>query len=219
MKMRWILWVWLPMGWAVAQEPMFMEAATHPAKGNHYTRALWADDSILLKHAVGLSSSFALLGDLKTDSEEISEGDVRFKLQILRRDTGPIDTWRTSMTGGASWRLEGSTSARVGVVSSLIRSRHGVNAQLDWNFAEDKMERGQVNASYLYRLSPAQFHAGSKAAWYVMSESLNTVSSDGDLQSDLSGGILLEARRWALEISYRQDGSENYLGIGCRWLW
>lgn len=196
-----------------------MEAATHPAKGNHYSRLLVVDDEVHVKHAYGVTSRVAALAHLRTEEDEFYGADLRLKLRLFKLDTGPVDTWMSSVVTGISWREEGKTSGRIGWVTTLIRSRHGLNAQIDWNSAEEESERGEGNASYLYRIYPGQYTLETKGAWYVMTESLNTVSSEGDIVSDLAGGILYEAQRWAIEVSYRQDDDEDHVGFGMRILW
>lgn len=203
----------------MGQEPAFMEAATHPGRGQHYSRLFWVDGGAALKHAFGFSADLALLPDLTLDRHGVTGADLRLKQRILRRDTGPVDTWRMSVTGGLSWREGRDPGPRVGVASTTIRGRHGVNAQVDLNAADTAAGRFAVNASHLYRIYPARFSAQTTGAWYTMLESLNDVSPDAEVQANVAAGLLYEARRWAAEVSVRAGDSPTRVGLGLRWLW
>ncbi len=227
-----------PFLWVMAlsaQEPFFMEAATHPGAEALYSRLLWTSPPLsggegggLLesKNAYGFTARRALLFDLGLDTDGVSDGSVRLKQRIWQRDTGPIDTWRASVQGGMSWRDGADPGARLGLVSTSIRGRHGWNLQVDWADAALAQRRFSVNASHLYRIHPVRYAAETSGAWYTMLESLNSVSSDGDVAADAAIGLLYEGRRWAGEISIRllEPGeglstSDTLLGLGARMLW
>ncbi|MCC5847219.1 MAG: hypothetical protein JJU29_03920 [Verrucomicrobia bacterium] len=222
-----------------AQEPAFMEAGTHPGSGALYSRLFWTSPPLsggeggrerggLLEsiNAYGFTARRALLFDLGLDVDGVSEGSLRLKQRFLQFDTGPIDTWRASVHGGVHWREDGDPGARLGLVSTTIRGRHGWNLQLEWNEAEISERRYEANASHLYRIHPVRYAADTTGAWYTMLESLNAVSSDGDVAADVAIGLLYEGRRWACEASIRliepSEGistADTVLGLGARMLW
>jgi len=196
-----------------------MEAATHPARGNLYSRLLWVDGAGSLKNAYGFSADLALLADVKLDGDGIPGADLRLKRRLWRHDTGPVDTWRVSATAGLSWREGRDAGPRAGLASTTIRGRHGFNFQADVNAADAAEERFELNASHLYRLHPARYGAETRGAWYSMLESLNGLSPDGEVRSDLAAGLLYEARRWAAELSLRAGDRDTRAGAGVRVLW
>jgi hypothetical protein len=202
------------------QEPTFMEAGTHPGTGQNYSRAVWFDGQSIFKHAYGITSRQALMGDVKLDGDGLAGGGLRFRQRFWQQDTGPIDTWRASVQAGMDWRDGRDPGLRAGVVSTAIRGRHGFNLQGDVNAALPANERFSINASHVYRVHPVQFTADTPGAWYTMVESLNWVSPDGDARGELATGILYEARRWAAEVSLRWVNEDTLrIGTGIRMLW
>lgn len=221
----------------LAQEPAFMEAATHPGTGRVYSRVLILfeegaerdveieEQTARLKLAYGITPDLAALldADLRRldradfDGAETGLGDwtLRLKARLLRRDFGPINTWRTSIQAGAdipgtNARLSSHhASPRLGIVSTLILGRHGFNAQLDGTMRVNEPDIAEANASYLYRLAPRQYTAATSAAWYAMFESLNTFREGGDYRADAAAGILYEARRWAWEAALRIPAAQR----------
>lgn len=205
-----------------AQEPTFMEAATHPGAGQSYGRFVWLShplrggsqtSTLDLKSAYGITSRLALLPNASFDEDGITAASFRIKQRIFQLDTGPIDTWRMSVQAGGEWFDDRDPSVRAGIVSTTIRGRHGVNAQFDWHDSDIGERRFQVNASHLYRIAPAQFSAATQGAWYTMLESLNYANRDADIDSDIGLGLLYEARRWASEISFRLTDVDNGVSI------
>lgn len=210
-----------------------MEAGTHPGANQLYARALWisrpwragSDDPMIteIKTAYGFTSRLALLPQLSIDEKGVSQASLRLKQRVFQYDSGPIDTWRASLQVGGEWFDGRQAGARLGLVSTTIRGRHGINAQVDWHDAEQRDRRFQLNASHLYRIAPAQYAPTTTAAWYTMVESLNYLDPDGNNQSDIALGLLYEAQRWAAEISVRLidpeegiDRRSTRTGIGVR---
>ena len=228
-----------------------MDAATHPAQGQSYVRVLGYaaeyDDpgpetrrqSMGLKLAHGLRSSTALVvesewarreGGGETDSGFVRAG-LLLKQRFLRRDLGPLDTWRASVLAGADLpgdemvREAAHVSPRLGVATTAILGRHGLNGQIDWTGRTGEDDRFRLNGSYLYRLAPATYAVDSRGAWYAVAEWLNEVTTGGDLRSDAVIGLLYEARNWAAEVGLRlplaQDGLPELrqeVVVGLRWL-
>jgi hypothetical protein len=213
-----------------AQEPTFMEAATHPGAGSWYGRlrldaAAFSEaegrvdeSTILLKLAYGVRGNLALLidGTWQTvsraggaDASGFAVATVRAKVRVFKRDLGPLNTWRASITAGAD--LPGGsdppapehTAPRLGIATTAILNRHGLNGQADWTGRRAAADILALNGSYLYRLAPAVYSVHTRGAWYAMLESLNTLADDGDYRLECAAGLLYEARRWAAEVSAR----------------
>lgn len=230
------------LAWAgstLAQEPVFMDAATHPGAGQYYGRLLWfhefRDDGAgrdfrtntgTIKLAYGIKPWIAILGDIEGQSRHggsrmrstagISRGALRLKLRLFRFDLGPLDTWRGSLTAGTDFpgsnpRLgDRHLSPRLGVVSTAILGRHGLNGQLEWTAKVNQPDVFAVNASHLYRLAPRTYSPQTRGAWYTMLESLSAFTDHGHSRTDLAGGILYEAQRWAWETSVRVPLAQDW---------
>jgi len=228
----------LAAGVVSAQEPAFMEAATQPGANQSYARLLFlfgersdANSAVdeftaRIKLAYGVDANLAALADadfqyVRSDpGDESEEGfslaTLRLKYRLFKHDLGPLNTWRASVLAGAD--IPGTSdelardhaSPRMGMVTTAILGRHGLNAQVDWTGRVDDPDLFAVNASHLYRLAPTEYSAQTSGAWYTMVESLNEFSDSGDSRTDLAVGILYEARRWAWEASYRLPLAENW---------
>ncbi len=200
--------------WSLAQEPTFMEAATHPGAGQWYSRAIWISDTLRdadgdrqaeIKNAFGLTPWRAVLADVTVGQRGVDGAALRLKQRLLQHDTGPIDTWRVSLQGGGEWLDGRDPSGRLGIVSTTIRERHGFNLQGEWRGAAIAAERFEANASYLYRLWPVRYAERTAGAWYSMVESLNRFGPNGERESDAAVGLLYEARGWAAEVAIRME--------------
>ncbi len=235
MKRLWLIGWCVPLGLA-AQEPTFMEGATHPGAAQLYQRALitgtpWAEADadtyrVKLSSAYGLTARHALLADVEQGERGGWAGSLRLKHRFWQRDTGPIDTWRASIQIGGDWSEEQDAGIRAGVVSTTIRGRHGLNIQLDWRQAGPTGDRVAAHGSHLYRWYPARYTPTTRGAWYSVIESLNTYTDTDAYIPELVLGALYEARRWAAEIAWRSgdlsEGPERerqQLAIGARYLW
>jgi hypothetical protein len=205
---------------AGAQEPTFMGAATHPGQGQVYGRALFAVEDgenyeIHARAVYGIVSRLALQLDAHhewlADESDDSSGTVQLKYRVLQNDFSPLNTWRASVVGGVEFISDGDPAVHVGIVTTSIINRHGLNGQIDWaGYASDPDET-MLNISHLYRIAPAQYRADTKGAWYTQLESLNTLYDDGDYEMDLAPGLLYEARKWAAEVSLRLPVAGNYV--------
>jgi hypothetical protein len=228
-----------------------MDAATHPGAGQFYSRLLVSRSECeeagtaaalnlaTLKLSYGIRSTLAFL--LEEEFAHLSKGDrdetglgvstFQLKYRLFKRDLGPLNTWRTSILGGIA--IPGSmdesspedASPQASVVSTAILGRHGLNGEVKWKEFDRETDRIAVNGSYLYRLSPSEYTATTRGAWYTMLETLNDFTPQGDFRLDVAFGILYEARRWACESSLRlpveQDWTQdsNYtLTVGLRFL-
>lgn len=141
-----------------------------------------------------------------------------WKYRLWQHDTGPIATRRFSVFAGAEFptgnedMTSGSVDPILGVVYTQVQGRHGFNADASWKFTtggdDDGLSVGEsladllrVNASYLYRIAPAEYAADTNASWYGVIEANGAYETNGDLEVMLSPGLLYEARRWAAEIA------------------
>lgn len=222
---------------AMAQEPTFMDAATHPGTGQFYSRLLISHaayedgqgdadlSTATLKLSYGIRPTLAVVleGNVENLAAEEIDDDaglgtttLRAKYRLFKKDLGPLNTWRTSLFAGFSIPGDVDPEApddpypRCSVASTAILGRHGLNAGLGWEEYGDKPDRIPVNASHLFRLSPSEYTVTTKGAWYTMVESLNTFTDDGDSRFDLALGVLYEARRWAWEISVRLPLAQDW---------
>ncbi len=251
MKPGWAAVLFCACGLAAAQEPAYMDAATHPGRGQAYVRVLgyageydapWPEarqQALDLKLAYGLRSATAVLLEAewarREGGGETASGFARagllLKQRFLRRDLGPLDTWRASVLAGADLpgedevRESAHVSPRLGVVTTAILGRHGLNGQVDWTGREGADDRFRLNGSYLYRLAPARYAVDTRGAWYSVVEWLNEATTGGDTRSDAAVGLLYEARNWAAEIGLRlplaRDGLPELrqeVVFGLRWL-
>ena len=225
-----------------AQEPAFMEAATHPGRSAFYTRVLASyaaydlhgirvdDYRVTSKSAYGLHPRLAFLFDAEArriESESANETGldtvtVRLKYRYLQLDLGPINTIRASATaggmvpGGRKLNPNRNVSPRLGTAITAILGRHGLNGQIDHKFLSDRSDETEVNASHLYRMAPARYTRDTKGAWYTMLESINSFFGNGEYRVDVAAGILYEARSWAAEAAVRfpiaEKGSHDSVG-------
>ncbi len=114
---------------APAQEPAYMDAATHPGRGQFYGRMLFQhgegrtagdageefdESGVRLSLSHGITARLAAVAegiwadrDYAGDRAEqgLAEGLLRLKWRVAKVDLGPLDTWRTSLYGGV--RLAG----------------------------------------------------------------------------------------------------------------
>ena len=149
------------------------------------------------------------------------------KWRVYRNDFGPIDTSRLSLvaaielpTGTGDFSTD-SVNPSLGAVYSLVYGRHGFNAEARWKFTtggedqpllagEGKADALFYNASYLYRLRPAQFGAASSGgAVYGVVELNGALETNRDHQLLLSPGLLYEARTYAVEASVQIPVLQN----------
>lgn len=221
---------------AVAQEPTYMDAATHPGAGQFYSRLLVSQSEYdeagtktkelasIVKLVYGIRPTLAVLAEGEFSSRSSDDGDetgllgstFQVKYRLFKKDLGPLNTWMASVFAGVTvpGDLDRTSDMdaypRCALVSSTILGRHGVNVELEWEEYGREPDRFAINASHLYRLSPVEYSVTTRGAWYTMMESLNQFSDDGDSRFDMAVGILYEARRWAWELSIRLPLEQNW---------
>lgn len=231
-----------------AQEPTFMEAATHPGAGQLYGRLILSSFQYrvasgevnefagLLKLSYGVRPDLAVLidGDVRRVRAEsdtdtgLGSATLRLKYRFFKRDYSALNTWRASVQGGVG--LPGNYAGvspdhvfvRLGVVSTAILGRHGLNGQVDWTGYAHGADVFSLRGSYLYRISPAVYGPDTRGAWYTMVEWLNEFTDAGAARSDVALGLLYEAPRWACEASVRlplteDSARETDFGVALGW--
>ncbi len=221
---------------AAAQEPTYMDAATHPGAGQFYSRLLVSKSeytaaemktkacAATLTLVYGIRPTLAVLAKGAFASLSANGGDetgllwstFQVKHRLFKHDLGPLNTWMASAFAGVTVPGNMDETAhrdaypRCALVSTAILDRHGVNAALEWETCGGEPNRLTFNASHLYRLAPGEYAADTRGAWYTMIESLNAFTDDGDWRFDLAVGILYEARRWACEASLRLPLAQDW---------
>lgn len=156
------------------------------------------------------------------DGEVFGPGDPSafIKYRFFTRDIGPVDTLRASALAGVEAPFgAGELSSHswdpfVGAVATWIGGRHGASAGFRYKFNTGD-DRGRnlggdgpddaldYDASYLFRLIPAQWDAATTAATYLVLEFNGLYETGGDNEILLSPGLLYEARHWAAEVTFQ----------------
>ncbi len=206
---------------ATAQEPFFMDSATHPSRGLTAARALaqYFDapegefGRVRLKAAHGLTPKLALAfegGHRFGAGDGVENAALRLKWRFARFDLGPLNTVRASALAGTEIPWGGADSERDGwnpaasAVITAILGRHGFNVGAGYrrNTARARLfdEEGTFDAAYLYRLRPARYAAATRGSWYAVQELNARARGADDYELRWTPGLLYEAWRWAAEI-------------------
>lgn len=147
----------------------------------------------------------------------VGDATLLVRWRAWREDTGPIDTFRVALLGGVGLPTPGEIAGDgfnpiVGAVATWIRGRHGFNVGAQYTVTtgakHDPLFPGETLAdylrcdgSYLFRLAPEQYGAGSEAAVYASVEVNGRYETSGEGQILISPGILYEAQTFALEFA------------------
>ncbi|MGB0768667.1 MAG: hypothetical protein ACPGYV_13280, partial [Phycisphaeraceae bacterium] len=67
----------------------------------------------------------------------------------------------------------------------------------------------RIDGSYLYRIDPAQYTIDTTRSTYLVCEINQRYETNGDYETLLSPGILIEAQDWAAELSIRLPISQQ----------
>lgn len=194
--------------------------------------AVTLDVPVLFNH---LSRSPAATGDSATGIGDMS---LLVKWRPWQNDTGPTDTMRIALLGGIQmpggtesyWDSTGEEwNPLVGVIFSMVRGRHGVNADVIYELntgGHSRPDGFRYDASYLYRLSPAAYgEESSGAAIYAVAELNGLYETNGNHQLFLAPGLMYEATWWTIDatvmIPLAQDlkdrpETEIAFGVGLR---
>jgi len=148
------------------------------------------------------------------------------KWRFWQRDTGSLDTQRMSFIAGAEIRTGDTPFTNdaynpvLGLGYTQIRGRHGINASAEWTITTDgndepiypgesTADRIRYDFAYLYRLYPKQYTAATPGGLYALIE-LNGVSeTNGDNELLVSPGLMYEAAKWTLELSFQTPAWED----------
>ena len=176
------------------------------------------------------------------DDFNIADSTLLLKYRVFRHDPAPAETIRFSLIGGlqipgnSTYRMDASHDAWdpiVGAVFSTVLGRHGFNLSALYEFytgGDEGMgdafdDSVRYDASYLFRLAPAEYTEDSASAWYAVIELNGYYDLNGDHELFISPGVMYEARTFTLDASvmipahqdldYRAE-SEFLVGIGAR---
>lgn len=154
------------------------------------------------------------------DDSDTGLTDSRLGLlyRFYRHDFGPIETVRVSAE--ASVRLPTGTdefsndtvNPALGLRATSILGRHGLSAaaryELTTGGSDHPLDPGDsladdlmIAGGHLYRLWPASFEEGDTIGLYSQVELLGHLETNGDASLDGALGLLVEAPRWAAEVS------------------
>jgi hypothetical protein len=235
--------------WLIHQMFYVREFEAHPTTDNRDLREIVA----LTQIGYGLLDNLSLNLDLSLvhhdfDASATTAGDTEFgvgdptallKWRLFRDDTGPTDTMRFSAIGGMHFpgdidtfnhSSSDSFNPVIGGVFSIVRGRHGFNADALWEFVTDDGPNTpdifHYDASYLFRVHPAAYSAEqSGAAWYGVMELNGLYETNGDNELFLSPGVMYEARTFTIDATVQipiwQDlddrpETEITFGVGVR---
>lgn len=157
-----------------------------------------------------------------SNSESTGIGDMRtmFKYRFYQDDVANIDTVRMSWMGGIELPSydDGFSSDSfdpfIGWTLTAIEGRHGVgaHAMYKWNtggdpyeieFGDGRSDAVRLDGSYLYRIDPIEYTIDTTRSTYLMVELNNRYETNGDFETLLSPGVLIEAQNWAAELAVR----------------
>jgi hypothetical protein len=170
----------------------------------------------------------------------VADSTALLKWRIIQSDPAPAETTRFSLLGGlqipgdSGYTWDSSTDAWdpiIGAVFSTVRGRHGFNADAAWEFYTGgdrdlgRSDSLHFDASYLFRLSPAQYAADTVGALYSVLELNGHYDTNGDIEVFLSPGLMYEARKFTLDatvmipvyqnVDFRAE-TEFLVGVGVR---
>lgn len=177
-------------------------------------------DLTLMLHLPVAYRDFDEPGAIESETLGIKDIQLMFKYRFYRDDAGAIDTLRMSLLGGVevpSFDDEFSSDSFdpfIGWALTKIVGRHGLgaSAQYKWNtgdggysydFADGRSDAVRLDGSYLYRIDPAQYDERTTRSTYFMVELNNRYETNGDVETLVSPGLLIEAQSWAAEFAVR----------------
>jgi hypothetical protein len=108
----------------------------------------------------------------------------------------------------------------IGAAATYIAGRHGANASVQYKFNTGHhlhAIRGGMghdnaifyNASWLYRITPAQYKATTRAATYFVLEANGIYETNGDDEILIAPGFMIEAKHTAFEFSIQLPVLQN----------
>ena len=180
---------------------------------------------------------------LAGDDDDFGVGDSRLlaKLRVFQHDTGPTDTMRSSLIGGLQFPGSEPTyddasidswDPIVGGVFSVVRGRHGFNADATFELNTEEDDRPgeahtlRYDASYLFRIVPKAYgEETSHLAWYAVAELNGIYDTNGDHELFISPGLMYEAMRFTIDATVmipvvrdldERPETEVVVGVGIR---
>lgn len=155
------------------------------------------------------------------DSDEefgLADSTVLLKWRVYQNDPAPTETTRFSLIAGMQvpgnadawvWDASDGWDPIAGFVFSIVRGRHGFNADVLWELytgwgGDERDGRGdslRADASYLFRLAPAQYSAETEGALYAVAELNAFYDTNGDQCLFFSPGVMYEARAFTLDAT------------------
>jgi hypothetical protein len=220
-----------PLSWAATQPAKGRVTVREQFFYTEYDTDAGGVDRFVLNTRVtlGLSGALSASADIPVVSERADApgaeddaglGDISLSLKwrFWQHDTGAIETKRLALIGGVraptgdTGLSSGGVDPFVGAVFTMVHGRHGVNAAgrylVSTDGRSDPVVAGMgdadllsLEASYLYRLSPASYAMESAGSLYAVVESFVDYETNGDAEWRVAPGLLWEARRWAAEAS------------------
>jgi hypothetical protein len=229
---------------------MYRETGSDPFRGERGSQeyvqlsqiayGITYDLSVQFDIPVGYRDVDAAAGSSAEDELGVGEIEMLFKQRLWQHNPGPTDTIRWGLLGGVQMpgdihlmEMDNSIDAWnpiLGTVFSAVLGRHGFNTSVmyEWYTGGDGPEYSDTfhyDASYLFRIDPAQYTAETTGAWYAMAELNAHYDLNGDHEIYISPGIMYEARKFTFDatlmIPVYQDvqwrgESEFVVGLGLR---
>jgi hypothetical protein len=186
-------------------------------------------------------------GDVVGSHDAVGFNDVSLSLKWRpwQRDLGPIDSLRFALIGGVELPSgHGDFSSHsfdpfIGGVFTAILGRNGFNIAASYKLntggdpyptraGDGPDDAVRLDASYLFRLSPAEYSADTTAATYLTFEANGLYETGGDLEVIVGPGLLYEARTFAIEATVglpivqdvdERPETELVFTLGARFLW
>jgi len=180
------------------------------------------------------------------DASDTGLGDTRLGVshRFYRHDFGPIETFRAAaqfslrMPTGSSEFTNDTVNPSIGISTTTILGRHGIGASASYELTtganDNPTDPGDgladhlmIAGSHLYRIWPESYAEGGNVAVFSQVELLGHFETNGDASLDTGLGFLVEAPRWAAEISLilpiaedlkERPESEFGLAVGVRFL-
>ncbi|HRP62748.1 MAG TPA: transporter [Phycisphaerales bacterium] len=214
--------------WVVRQQVKYLEARRHPITGDDdFSKVVsWTNIAYGVAHNFSMNLSIPIEHERYRDASGARHRDTGLadvtlmgKLRLWQHDFGPIDTSRFSLLAGVEIpTYDHPFSSRganpiIGGVFTHVHGRHGVNLSGRYKFntgrgtkfnlggGRGKADALLYDASYLYRLAPAQYDADTLGAWYGVVELNGIYETNGDNELFIAPGIMYEARTWTIEAA------------------